>query len=66
MLFRAVVREWKKLFVCLAGLQVQTEEKAIVVAVGNSTYLECLSKSSHATVTWFKQTGENSLEQHQV
>ncbi|XP_072537667.1 sema domain, immunoglobulin domain (Ig), short basic domain, secreted, (semaphorin) 3H [Salminus brasiliensis] len=49
-----------------AGLQVQTEEKAIVVAVGNSTYLECLPKSRHAAVTWFKQTGENSLEQHQV
>ncbi|XP_076860035.1 sema domain, immunoglobulin domain (Ig), short basic domain, secreted, (semaphorin) 3H isoform X1 [Brachyhypopomus gauderio] len=49
-----------------AGLQVQTEEKAIMVAVGNSTYLECLPKSHHAAVTWFKQTGENSLEQHQV
>ncbi|KAG9270901.1 semaphorin-3F-like [Astyanax mexicanus] len=49
-----------------AGLQVQTEEKAIVVAVGNSTYLECLPKSRHAAVTWFKQTGENSLELHQV
>ncbi|XP_066499649.1 sema domain, immunoglobulin domain (Ig), short basic domain, secreted, (semaphorin) 3H [Hoplias malabaricus] len=49
-----------------AGLQVQTEEKAIMVAVGNSTYLECLPNSHHAAVTWFKQTGENSLEQQQV
>ncbi|KAK2841252.1 hypothetical protein Q7C36_012831 [Tachysurus vachellii] len=49
-----------------AGLEVQSEEKEIVVAVGNSTYLECLPNSQHATVTWFKQTGENSLEQHEV
>ncbi|KAI4874545.1 hypothetical protein NFI96_029022 [Prochilodus magdalenae] len=49
-----------------AGLQVHTEEKAIVVAVGNSTYLECLPNSQHAVVTWYKQTGENSLEQQQV
>ncbi|XP_036434989.1 sema domain, immunoglobulin domain (Ig), short basic domain, secreted, (semaphorin) 3H [Colossoma macropomum] len=49
-----------------AGLQVHTEEKAIVVAVGNSTYLECLPNSQHAAVTWFKQTGENSLELQQV
>ncbi|GAA6069209.1 sema domain, immunoglobulin domain (Ig), short basic domain, secreted, (semaphorin) 3H, partial [Tachysurus ichikawai] len=48
-----------------AGLEVQSEEKEIVVAVGNSTYLECLPNSQHATVTWFKQTGENSLEQHE-
>lgn len=52
--------------VCIAGLEVQSEEKEIVVAVGNSTYLECLPNSQHATVTWFKQTGENSLEQHEV
>lgn len=49
-----------------AGLQVQSEEKEIVVALGNSTYLECLPKSHHATVSWFKQTGENSLEQYQI
>lgn len=37
-----------------------------MVAVGNSTYLECLPNSHHAKVTWFKQTGENSLEQYEV
>uniref|UniRef100_A0A673HK24 Semaphorin-3ab-like n=1 Tax=Sinocyclocheilus rhinocerous TaxID=307959 RepID=A0A673HK24_9TELE len=49
-----------------AGLQVEAEEKTLVVAMGNSTYLECLPKSHHATVTWFKDIGENSLEQHKV
>ncbi|XP_039534725.1 sema domain, immunoglobulin domain (Ig), short basic domain, secreted, (semaphorin) 3H isoform X2 [Pimephales promelas] len=49
-----------------AGLQVEAEEKTLVVAVGNSTYLECLPKSHHATVTWYKDIGENSLEQHKV
>ncbi|XP_062854524.1 sema domain, immunoglobulin domain (Ig), short basic domain, secreted, (semaphorin) 3H [Trichomycterus rosablanca] len=49
-----------------AGLRVQSEEKEIVVALGNSTYLECLPKSHHATVTWFKQIGENSLELYQI
>lgn len=54
------------MFVCIAGLEVQSEEKEIVVAVGNSTYLECLPNSHHATITWFKQIGENSLEQYEV
>ncbi|XP_041954511.1 sema domain, immunoglobulin domain (Ig), short basic domain, secreted, (semaphorin) 3H isoform X1 [Alosa sapidissima] len=49
-----------------AGLQVETERRSIVVAVGNSTYLECLPKSHHASVTWLKETGENSAELHQV
>ncbi|NP_571125.2 sema domain, immunoglobulin domain (Ig), short basic domain, secreted, (semaphorin) 3H isoform 1 precursor [Danio rerio] len=49
-----------------AGLQVEAEEKTLVVAVGNSTYLECLPKSHHATITWYKDIGENSLEQHKV
>ncbi|XP_051525735.1 semaphorin-3ab-like [Myxocyprinus asiaticus] len=49
-----------------AGLHVEAEEKTLVVAVGNSTYLECLPKSHHATVTWYKDIGENSLEQHKV
>ncbi|KAI7797588.1 putative sema domain [Triplophysa rosa] len=49
-----------------AGLQVEAEEKTLVVAVGNSTYLECLPKSHHATVTWYKDIGENSLEQQKV
>lgn len=44
----------------------EAEEKTLVVAVGNSTYLECLPKSHHATVTWYKDIGENSLEQHKV
>lgn len=52
--------------VCIAGLEVQSEEKDIVVAVGNSTYLECLPNSHHAKITWFKQIGENSLEQYEV
>lgn len=37
-----------------------------MVAVGNSTYLECLPKSHHATVSWYKDIGENSLEQQKV
>ncbi|XP_012682839.1 sema domain, immunoglobulin domain (Ig), short basic domain, secreted, (semaphorin) 3H isoform X4 [Clupea harengus] len=49
-----------------AGLQVETERRSIVVAVGNSTYLECLPKSHHASVTWLKEIGENSAELHQV
>ncbi|XP_056320349.1 sema domain, immunoglobulin domain (Ig), short basic domain, secreted, (semaphorin) 3H isoform X2 [Danio aesculapii] len=49
-----------------AGLRVEAEEKTLVVAVGNSTYLECLPKSHHATITWYKDIGENSLEQHKV
>lgn len=49
-----------------AGLQVETERKSIVVAAGNSTYLECLPKSHHATVTWLKEMGENSAELHQI
>ncbi|XP_051950164.1 sema domain, immunoglobulin domain (Ig), short basic domain, secreted, (semaphorin) 3H isoform X2 [Xyrauchen texanus] len=49
-----------------AGLQVEAVEKILVVAVGNSTYLECLPKSHHATVTWYKDIGENSLEQQKV
>ncbi|XP_030640157.1 sema domain, immunoglobulin domain (Ig), short basic domain, secreted, (semaphorin) 3H [Chanos chanos] len=49
-----------------AGLQVQAEERTLVVAVGNSTYLECVPKSRHAAITWFKEAGENSLEQQQV
>ncbi|KAI5610320.1 sema domain, immunoglobulin domain (Ig), short basic domain, secreted, (semaphorin) 3H isoform 1 precursor, partial [Silurus asotus] len=49
-----------------AGLEVQSEEKEIVVAEGNSTYLECLPNSHHAKITWFKQNGENSLEQNEV
>ncbi|XP_056628604.1 sema domain, immunoglobulin domain (Ig), short basic domain, secreted, (semaphorin) 3H isoform X2 [Triplophysa dalaica] len=49
-----------------AGLQVEAEEKTLVVAVGNSTYLECFPKSHHATVSWYKDIGENSLEQQKV
>ncbi|XP_063064085.1 sema domain, immunoglobulin domain (Ig), short basic domain, secreted, (semaphorin) 3H [Engraulis encrasicolus] len=49
-----------------AGLQVETERRSIVVTMGNSTYLECLPKSQHASVTWLKEMGENSAELHQV
>ncbi|XP_028850161.1 sema domain, immunoglobulin domain (Ig), short basic domain, secreted, (semaphorin) 3H isoform X2 [Denticeps clupeoides] len=48
------------------GLKVEAEERFIVVAEGNSTYLECLPKSHHAAVTWFKEVGENSAELLQV
>ncbi|KAJ3586446.1 hypothetical protein NHX12_012844, partial [Muraenolepis orangiensis] len=49
-----------------AGLHVEAEQRAMMVAEGNSTYLECLPRSRHAAVTWYKQAGENSLELHQV
>ncbi|XP_067096370.1 sema domain, immunoglobulin domain (Ig), short basic domain, secreted, (semaphorin) 3H isoform X1 [Osmerus mordax] len=49
-----------------AGLQVKAEQRRMVVAEGNSTYLECLPKSKHAVVTWFKEPGENSPELQQV
>ncbi|XP_023691064.1 sema domain, immunoglobulin domain (Ig), short basic domain, secreted, (semaphorin) 3H [Paramormyrops kingsleyae] len=49
-----------------AGLQVETEERQMVVAKGNGTYLECLPKSQHATVTWYKEAGGNSHELSQV
>lgn len=38
----------------------------MMVAEGNSTYLECLPRSRHAAVTWYKQAGENSPELNQV
>lgn len=38
----------------------------MVVAEGNGTYLECLPKSQHATVTWYKEAGGNSHELNQV
>ncbi|XP_056155495.1 sema domain, immunoglobulin domain (Ig), short basic domain, secreted, (semaphorin) 3H [Lampris incognitus] len=49
-----------------AGLQVEAEHRGMMVAEGNSTYLECLPRSRHAAVTWYKQAGENSPELHQV
>ncbi|KAM3834073.1 semaphorin-3A-like, partial [Diretmus argenteus] len=48
------------------GLQVEAEQRVMMVAEGNSTYLECLPRSRHAAVTWYKQAGENSPELHQV
>lgn len=50
----------------LAGLQVEAEQRVMMVAEGNSTYLECLPRSRHAAVTWYKQAGENSAELNQV
>lgn len=50
----------------LAGLQVEAEQRVMMVAEGNSTYLECLPRSRHAAVTWYKQAGENSPELNQV
>uniref|UniRef100_A0A8C9T347 Sema domain, immunoglobulin domain (Ig), short basic domain, secreted, (semaphorin) 3H n=1 Tax=Scleropages formosus TaxID=113540 RepID=A0A8C9T347_SCLFO len=53
--------------VCLpAGLRVETEERVMVVAEGNGTYLECLAKSQHASVTWYRDAGGNSHELYQV
>ncbi|KAE8293218.1 Semaphorin-3A Semaphorin III [Larimichthys crocea] len=49
-----------------AGLQVEAEQRVMMVAEGNSTYLECLPRSRHAAVTWYKQAGENSPELNQV
>lgn len=49
-----------------AGLQVEAEQRLMMVAEGNSTYLECLPRSRHAAVTWYKQAGENSPELNQV
>ncbi|XP_056453068.1 sema domain, immunoglobulin domain (Ig), short basic domain, secreted, (semaphorin) 3H isoform X2 [Gadus chalcogrammus] len=49
-----------------AGLHVEAEQRAMMVAEGNSTYLECLPRSRHAAVTWYKQAGENSPELHKV
>lgn len=50
----------------LAGLQVEAEQRVMMVAEGNSTYMECLPRSRHAAVTWYKQAGENSPELNQV
>ncbi|KAJ8370913.1 hypothetical protein SKAU_G00109410 [Synaphobranchus kaupii] len=49
-----------------AGLQVEAEEKVMVVAEGNSTYLECLPKSQHATITWFREERGDGHKLHQV
>ncbi|XP_017266843.1 sema domain, immunoglobulin domain (Ig), short basic domain, secreted, (semaphorin) 3H [Kryptolebias marmoratus] len=49
-----------------AVLQVEAEQRVMMVAEGNSTYLECLPRSRHAAVTWYKQAGENSAELNQV
>ncbi|XP_035236736.1 sema domain, immunoglobulin domain (Ig), short basic domain, secreted, (semaphorin) 3H [Anguilla anguilla] len=49
-----------------AGLQVEAEEKVMVVAEGNSTYLECLPKSQHAAITWFREERGGSHKLHQV
>eukprot|EP00064_Thunnus_orientalis_P018923 superscaffoldBa00004525_g19032 len=49
-----------------AGLQVEAEQRVMMVAEGNSTYLECLPRSRHAAVTWYKQAGENSPELNQL
>ncbi|XP_072222831.1 sema domain, immunoglobulin domain (Ig), short basic domain, secreted, (semaphorin) 3H isoform X2 [Leuresthes tenuis] len=48
------------------GLQVEAEHRVMMVAEGNSTYLECLPRSRQAAVTWYKQAGENSPELNQV
>ncbi|KPP59211.1 semaphorin-3ab-like, partial [Scleropages formosus] len=46
--------------------RVETEERVMVVAEGNGTYLECLAKSQHASVTWYREAGGNSHELYQV
>ncbi|XP_067855053.1 sema domain, immunoglobulin domain (Ig), short basic domain, secreted, (semaphorin) 3H [Heptranchias perlo] len=37
-----------------------TEEKVMFVVEGNSTYLECLPKSRHATVTWLLELSDKN------
>ncbi|KAJ8257386.1 hypothetical protein GJAV_G00185050 [Gymnothorax javanicus] len=49
-----------------AGLQVKAEEKVMVVVEGNSTYLECLPKSQHAAITWYREEPGDSHRLHQV
>ncbi|XP_051777357.1 sema domain, immunoglobulin domain (Ig), short basic domain, secreted, (semaphorin) 3H isoform X2 [Erpetoichthys calabaricus] len=49
-----------------AAMQTKAEEKVIVVAPGNSTYLECLPKSRHATVTWMREGIESPRELQMV
>ncbi|KAJ8393464.1 hypothetical protein AAFF_G00059370, partial [Aldrovandia affinis] len=49
-----------------AGLQVDAVERVMVVAEGNSTYLECLPKSQHAAITWFREDRRDSHKLHQV
>ncbi|KAI3356770.1 hypothetical protein L3Q82_003451 [Scortum barcoo] len=49
-----------------ARLHVEAEQRVMMVAEGNSTYLECLPRSRHADVTWYKQAGKNSPELNQV
>lgn len=44
----------------------EAEQRVMMVAEGNSTYLECLPRSRHAAVTWYKQAGENSPELNKV
>lgn len=44
----------------------EVEEKVIYVAEGNGTFLECLPKSHHATVTWTHETNETKREQQKV
>ncbi|XP_028266559.1 sema domain, immunoglobulin domain (Ig), short basic domain, secreted, (semaphorin) 3H isoform X2 [Parambassis ranga] len=48
------------------GVPVEAEQRVMMVAEGNSTYLECLPRSRHAAVIWYKQAGENSPELSQV
>ncbi|XP_029455454.1 semaphorin-3A-like [Rhinatrema bivittatum] len=49
-----------------ALLQVKAEEKEILVAEGNGTYLECLPKAHHASVTWLRVINESSWELQKV
>uniref|UniRef100_A0A3Q2YPI3 Sema domain, immunoglobulin domain (Ig), short basic domain, secreted, (semaphorin) 3H n=1 Tax=Hippocampus comes TaxID=109280 RepID=A0A3Q2YPI3_HIPCM len=65
--YMPTVRRYEPYCQCVgAGLQVEAEQRLMMVAEGNSTYLECLPRSRHAAVTWYKQAGENSPELNQV
>ncbi|XP_069499299.1 semaphorin-3A-like [Ambystoma mexicanum] len=47
-------------------VQVKPEEKVIVVAEGNGTFLECLPKSRRATVTWVRVANETNSDSQKV
>ncbi|MGH0186218.1 UNVERIFIED_CONTAM: hypothetical protein FKN15_033174 [Acipenser sinensis] len=49
-----------------AAMQVKPEEKVMVVAEGNGTFLECLPKSRHATVTWLRKGNQTNQELEKV
>ncbi|XP_041080783.1 semaphorin-3A-like isoform X2 [Polyodon spathula] len=49
-----------------AAMQVKPEEKVMLVAEGNGTFLECLPKSRHAMVTWLRKGNQTNQELEKV